>query len=276
MSGVIAGLTIGAVGLGIAGAQLIGGGGGEEAQQQATNAQLQAERERLAFEKDVRTENITAINDAVAAGLISLEEGNRLASEILQPLAGLQPLEEAQRLLEQGPGELSPQQQREFGRGVQALQTGFSRTSGGGISSRALENAQVFGQDFEARRLDEQLNRLIPFINLAVGARTGLANIASTGGLQEAQLQLGGAKALLGVPSEGIAETFSNIGQIQGSGIIQKQNVQTELLNNLFGIGSNVVEQGIQLFGGGTRTPRVNVAPGPPSKGSGPDLRLRA
>lgn len=262
-------VAIGTAAVVTAGATIYSSSQQSGAAEDATNAQLSAERQRLDFEKEVRAENITAINDAVSAGLISLEEGNRLASEILQPLAGLQPLEDAQRLLEQGPGALSPQQGREFDRGVQALQTGFSTTSGGGVSSRAMENAQIFGQDFEAKRLDEQLNRLIPFINIAVGARTSMANIESGGGVQEANLRMSGAQALSGLSSEGISNTFSNIGQIQGSGIIQQQNVQTELLNNLFGIGSDTVEKVIDLYGGGTRTPSVNVAPGPAVKDLG-------
>jgi len=246
MSGVMMAVGTGVAGLAIAGASIYGAGEQSKAIGESTAAQTEAAKESLAFQRQVREQNLQQIQEAVDAGLISIQEGNARAEALLQPLAGLQPLEQAQQLLTQGPGELTPQQSREFGRGTEALQAGFSRVSGGGVSSRALENAQIFGQDFEARRLDQQLNRLIPFINLATGARESLANLSSGGGVQEANLRLGGASALAGVPSQGIASTMSNIGQIQGAGAIQQANVTTDLLSNLTGIGGNLLNLGIQ------------------------------
>jgi hypothetical protein len=220
----------------------------------AARYQKEAAMEALWFQERVRKQNIAAIESAVERGEISLEEGNRRASEIMAPLAGLQPLEQYQDILARGPGELTPQQSREFGRGVEALQAGFSRTSGGGISSRALERAQEYGQDFASRRMDESLNRLVPLLNIMTGARTSQANLASDLGTQQAQLRMQGASALAGIPSEGIARSMSQIGQIGAAQSINQANVYSDLMENLSGIGSQFAEtwaRNPQLFSGG-------------------------
>lgn len=201
-------------------AAIIGGGAvlgasaiSSSAAKKATQSQVGAQRQSLAFQKQLL----------------------RQLQQRLKPLGGLQALTQARKLLRQGPGELSPQQEREFGRGIEALQAGFSRTSGGGVSSRALERAQQFGQDFAARRLDEELNRLLPFIDLAFRARAGSSGLSLA-------------------PS--VASTFGNIGQAQGIGALAQGNIQSNTLQSLFGQGgifSNLLSdapQQQQLFSG--------------------------
>lgn len=226
----------------------------------ATDAQQISNFLSLMFQGKVRKQNLDAIKEAVEKGLISIDEGYTQAQELLTPMIGLEPIEQMQELLTLGPGEMTSQQEREYQRGIEAAQGAYSRVSGGGVSSRALENLQMFGKDYEAQRLNDQLNRLMPLINIVLGTRTNLANLETGKGTQEANLMLGGASALAGVPSQGIAEGLQNIGTIEASGIISDQNVQTQLLNNLFGLGSNLTNLAIErpeLFSGG----KIKTAP---------------
>jgi hypothetical protein len=254
----------------IGGAALIGAGTAVYTSEQqagaiggAAAAQTTAAQDFAFWSQWQRVQNMNAINDAVTRGLISIEEGNTQADRLLAPLADMGALDRFTGLIDRGPGELSPSETREFNRGIEAMQAGFSTTSGGGVSSRALENAQIFGQDFAAKRLDAQLNRLIPLINIAVGAQTRRADIAAGEGVQEANLRFSGAQALSGLGSSPIAQAASDIGNIQANQITQQQNVQTDLLSNLTGIGSNVADLFIQnpnLF-----SRRLNTNQPPPS-----------
>jgi hypothetical protein len=235
-----------------AGGGVAGGMLGSQGAESAAAAQTEAARGQIFFDMVVRNENIAAINDAVDRGIISIQEGNRLAQETLRPLAtqplgGFDAMGRFQKTLDRGPGDLSAAEQRQFGRGVQALQAGFSTVSGGGGSSRAFENAIMFGQDFEAKRLDQALNRLLPLVNLEAGLRSqatqNIANIQATGGLQEAQTRLGGASALAGIPTQGISQTIGQMGQIGAAGAINQANVQREMIGNILQ-GVNTAAQG--------------------------------
>lgn len=125
--------------------------------------------------------------------------------------AGVNALARAEKLFEMGPGELTPQQERQFGRGIEAVQAASSKISGGGVSSRMLENAMTYGRDFEIRRFNEELNRLMPLLqmgqetsaiqaalrgqsaNLLTNLTTTGARFAAEEGVTLADLELEGA-----------------------------------------------------------------------------------
>lgn len=110
--------------------------------------------------------------------------------------AGINALERAEQIFQAGPGELAPWEQREFGRGIEALQAASSKVSGGGVSSRMLENAMRFGQEFATSRRERYLNKLVPFLELGETAALGQASL---------EAQRGNVLATLGTTQAGLA-----------------------------------------------------------------------
>ena len=159
----------------------------------------------------------TAFNQARAdlkAGGMQIQDLYVSGIEELKPYsqAGVTMLGKALTLMAEGPGELTPQQQREFQRGIEAVQAVSSKVSGGGVSSRMMENAMTFGQDYAISRFNEEMARYMPFITLGeTAASASGALVASQAATQanllttQAQLaaQKGGALAELGM--QGVA-----------------------------------------------------------------------
>jgi hypothetical protein len=191
---------------------------------------------------DFLRENRADIAEAVEAGLIDLEQGFNLAMQELQPLTGLEEYNQARGLLAD-PSSLAerPSYQFQFGQGTEALQGAFSRGSGGGLSGRGVQAAQQFGQNLASTALDQELQRLFPFINTAVQARGNISQLEASRGSAIANLRLGGATGQANVSGQyapGIAAGMQNQGLIQANQAIQGANVQTGLLSNLANVGT--------------------------------------
>lgn len=268
-----------AAGIGAVGS-IITGRSASKAAKQATaqqavgqEQQIAFQRESLAFQKQFLAQNRADLAQAVDAGLIDLETAFQQAQQQLQPFGDIGAFQQAQELLTRGAGPLLPHEERAFGRGVEALQAGFSRVSGGGVSSRALERAQQFGQDFARSRVTERLNQLLPFVNLGAQGRANLANLSTGFGQQQAQLRLGGAQTAAGVGAQavpGIAATFGNIGAgfgnigaIQAQGTVAQQNAFAKSLTDIIQQNPNIAQNIAGLFKSPQASPGFGALPAP-------------
>lgn len=232
---------IGGAALGAGGSMLAAKSQGD-AVESAAASQSASNIAATQMQLDFLRENRADIAEAVEAGLIDLDQGFNLAISELQPLTSLDELNQARRLLVD-PSSLAnrPSYQFQYGQGVEALQSAFSRGSGGGLSGRGLMEAQRFGQNLASTALDQELNRLFPFINTAVQARSNIGQLQASRGSSMANLRLGGATGQANVSGQyapGIAAGMQNQGLIQANQAIQGANVQTGLLSNLVNVGT--------------------------------------
>ena len=242
---------------------------------QARKASANAERARLTQQQraiDFLRENRQDLAQAVQEGRVDLNTAFDEAISQLDPLTDLTAFNQALEILQLGPGELTPQLQREFERGEQAIQGAFSRVSGGGVSSRALEVASQFGQDFAARRLNEELARLAPFINLSTGARENVAELETLRGRSLANLGIRGAESRASLGRD-IATGITNLGTIRAEGITERSNVKqavtADLINRGIGLATGGLSSGVQqltgLFTGGRAPADLSLARGLPN-----------
>ena len=153
-----------------------------------------------------------------------------------------------------------PSTRQQLKTGVEAMQAGFSRTSGGGISGPSLAAVTEYGQNFASLSLDRELARLQPLIDIGVGAKTNIANLQQAKGASIANLRMGGAtgEANVGammIPS--IARMTQEQGAYAAGKVINQANIQSNLAT---GIGSNISSMLAlyalrpELFSGGANT----------------------
>lgn len=211
--------------------------------------------------RDARAE-VTRLEQGIQAGQAQGQGFNipqeRTAFGQLEPFGNLDAFNQALELINRGAGPLLPHEERAFGRGVESLQAGFSRTSGGGVSSRALERAQQFGSDFERSRVTDRLNQLLPLINVSTQGRANLANLATGFGQQTADLRLRGAlgSAQLGsAATPGITASFGNIGQAQAQGTLAQADIFGKTLNEIVSGTTGLQNQLGGLFSSRQPTP---------------------
>jgi hypothetical protein len=157
-----------------------------------------------------------------------LETGYGEAIEQLQPLTGLEEYNAARQLLRDPNAIMErPSTQFQFGQGVEALQSAYSRTSGGGASGQSMKAAVEYGQNFASMALDAELNRLFPFANTAIEARGNIANL---------QQGLGTARANV---TQNLGTNLANLYQGLGTGKAGiSQNEWTNVANLLQGLGT--------------------------------------
>ena len=206
---------------------------------------------QLQYLREVRAD----IAAAVEAGQLDLNTAFALATGQLEPMAGLEEYNAARGLLADPSSLMNrPSNIFQYNQGIEAMQSAFSRTSGGGVSGPSMQAAIQYGQNFASTALDAELNRLFPFINTAIQARTNLANVAQNWGTAAANLGVGGAGGIANVtgqiiPSvaQGITGTGQNIaaltqqgGQIAATNAVQQANIQTGLYSNIADMGTNM------------------------------------
>lgn len=232
-----------------AGAGYLASRGQTRAATESTNIQLEALREQRA--------DLAA---AVDAGIIDLDSAYEAAIGELQPLAtaGMEEMNVARKLLMDPSAIMDrPGTRFQMEQGTEALQAAFSRTSGGGLSGRAIKAATEYGQNFAATALDRELARLQPFINIGVTAKTNIAQMGVGLGTSKANIRLG-----LGTQ---LANLTGQAGQVSGALPITKQNITTDLLSGLTGQGTNILSLMAlrpDLFGGGGTKPKPAAAGG--------------
>lgn len=247
-----------------AGAMVYSSGQTSKTASRATNAQTNAQNYATQMQMEFLWQTREDIAEAVEAGLIDLETGFNEAMGQFQPLTGLEEYNAAKQLL-QDPSSIMdrPSVQFQYGQGVDALQSAYSRSSGGGVSGAAMKGAMEYGQNFASTALDAELNRLFPFINTAIGARTNIANLQQGLGTAQANLRVGGVTQTAGITGQqmpSIAQGIANQGNIAASGMINQANIQTGLYSNLANMGTNMAmmyatNPGLFSGGGGGSPP---------------------
>lgn len=214
--------------------------GQEDAIASAGAAQERATQESIAFQKDKLEQISGELSAAVDAGLIDLNTAYDLATQQLQPFGGTQALEQARGILAD-PSQVmqDPIVQMQLQRGERGLGNLLSKTTGGGLSSDAMERAMQFNQQFAGEKVNEALGRLMPFINLESQAQQNLSNLDVGRGTALANLRLGGASSLAGTTQgmvPGISQSLQDIGTIQGRTQIAQSNVMPQMLNTFANI----------------------------------------
>lgn len=232
---IVAGAVIGA------GAGMYGADRASKASEEAAGMMSESAAAAAEVQMQWLRENEANIAAAVDQGIIDLETGFNAAIRELMPMASLDELNTAKQLIADPESLMKrPSTQHQFKTGVEAMQAGFSRTGGGGVSGPALAAATEYGQNFASLQLDRELARLQPLIDIGVGARTNIANIQQSRGASLANLRLGGAtgKANIGAAViPGIARMTQQQGGYAAGNVINQANIQGSLVG---GISSNI------------------------------------
>jgi hypothetical protein len=233
-----------------------------KAARQAASIQAGSQNQATAMQMEYLWQTREDIAEAVDAGLIDLDTGFNMAIEQFEPLTGLEEYNTARQLLRDPSAIMDrPSTQFQYGQGIDALQSAFSRTSGGGVSGPAMKGAVEYGQNFASMALDAELNRLFPFINTAIGARSNMANLYQGLGTSKANLRVGGVTQTAGIVGQqmpSITQGIANQGNIAASGMINQANIRTGLYSNLAGMGTNMAmlyatNPGLFSSGGGSQ-----------------------
>jgi hypothetical protein len=230
----------------VAAGALISGGIGylsskssSKAAEKASDAQVESQDKSMELQLEFLREQRADIAEAVEAGLIDINEGINMAISEMRPEEQLGAIQNYASLL-QDPNAIfdRPGVQFQFDQGVEAMQAGFSKTAGGGVSGPSLKAATEYGQNYASLALDDELRRLEPLMNIETAARTRISNLEADRGRMEANLRLGGAAGLsnaTGAAAPGMAATITNSGNAQAGKYINQANANTALMSNLAG-----------------------------------------
>lgn len=210
------------------------------AQSQAA-ATMQSTQMQLDYLRET-DENIAA---AVEQGLIDLDTGFNMAIQQLQPMTGMEEYNAARGLLQDPSSVMDrPSVQWQYDQGIDAMQSAFSVSSGGGISGQGLAAAQKYGQNLASTALDAELNRLFPFINISNQARSQIAGVEAGRGQMAANLRVGGATKtaqITGQAIPGIAQGIQSQGDIAAAAGINQANVYANNMSNMANLGSGAL-----------------------------------
>ena len=280
------------------GAAIIGSKSASRASVQATEIQAEAQGEATAETREQFDIVRADLQKALDQGLIDLDTANKVAEgfltggfeqarnilaetitgqpggglvdDRLPPGAGLEELNLARGFLRDPSRALElPGVQFQFEQGERALENILSKSTGGAVSGDIIKAAQEFGQNFASTKLDEAINRLVPFIDVGLETRTNLAtlgleegetlaNLASTLGINLANLRssaASGQAATAQAFTPLLASGLSRVGDIEAGGRIRESNININLANQLSRTGSTAIEQLIETGVGRGRAP---------------------
>lgn len=225
----------------------------------ATSSQASADAtaQQLSYLREVRAD----IADAVDQGLIDLDTGFNMALQSLNQVPtnnynmSQQYIDQARNLIE-NPDQImeNPALQYQYNRGIDALQAGFSRTSGGGLTGNMIEAAQEYGQNFAAQALDTELNRLMTMANSQFRVEdmitsreaekfTNIANLWSGLGTTKASTRIAGATQTGNVTNamgNAVSNNILTQGDIAANAGINQANVSSNMLSNVAGSVSDM------------------------------------
>lgn len=224
---IIGGAIIGAVGAGIASSRQ--SSAIENAASTSAEATQRANEMQLAFlqEQDANMAR------AVSSGLVDLDTGFNMAIKALGPQYDA--IGQYINLLK-NPNQVmnNPGVKFQYNQGIKALQTGFSRTSGGGLSGNVVAAAERYGQNFASTALDSALARLDPLI----ANQIRFALLYKQEGIAKANLKIGkaNASANLGAPiMSSIASNTISGGNTAAQAMIAQGNVAANNILNITG-----------------------------------------
>lgn len=221
----------------IGGSALVGGIASSAMSADAAEEQAEAygssQAMQLRFLREVRAD----IADAVENGLIDLDTGYNMAIKSIQPLSQLGALADYQELLQNPEAVMNrPGIQYQYGQGIEALQSAYSRSSGGGLSGASMKAATEYGQNFAASALDRELARLSPLVDIETGALTNMANIYQNQGQSKSNLRISGATGsgnITNAASQSIAGSMNQAGEAAASSTVNQANILNEVLSQL-------------------------------------------
>jgi hypothetical protein len=216
---------------------IMGGNAASDAAAASANASTKAVELQLEYLRETRAD----IAEAVEKGLIDLDTGFNMAISQMGSLTDLTEYNAYKGLLADPSSVMNRATNKyQYQQGLEALQAAFSKS--GGLSGISMKSATEYGQNFAAQALDEELNRLLPMINISTGAIQNVANLYSNLGSSKANLRVGGATStanLTGSTIANVANTIQNQGAINASSMINEANLQNSLFSNLAGLATN-------------------------------------
>lgn len=232
-------------GAAIAGAAALGGlasgfGASNAAAASVEAAKIQAEamKEATKMQLDYLREVRADLAEAVEKGLIDLDTAFQAARDSIDP-GDFNAIQSYVDLVKNPESVMDrPGIRFQYNQGIDALQSSFSRTSGGGLSGRMIKAAEEYGQNFASAALDAELARLNPLI----ANQTNISNLYSSEGTAKANLRVGGAGQVAGVTGQMVPSIAAGIqaqGNAAASGVINKANAWTNFASNISDIASD-------------------------------------
>lgn len=222
-----------------------------DAAKTSAKASTAATEMQLAFLRENRAD----IAEAVERGMMDLDSGFSMAISELRgiptgPYAAEGEINQARALLN-NPDSIKDRgsYKFQFGQGIEALQSGFSKSGGGGVSGRTMKAAEEYGQNFAATMLDQEINRLFGVAGQSfnmenadrqnqIGQINNIASLFQNLGSQKANLRVGAASQtanLTGNTANAVAQNTVNTGLMNADAVIQKSNALTQGVSNAAG-----------------------------------------
>lgn len=232
-------------GTAILGAALIGAAGSlysgsqqskaiNKASGQSTSGMLAATEMQLKFLREMRAD----IAKAVEEGLLDLDEGFNMAIKSLGPKYDA--VAEYINLLKDPSKVMTrPGVQFQYNQGINALQTGYSKVSGGGLSGDIIASAQEYGQNFAAMALDKELARLTPLIQTQMNR----ASLYSQEGMAKSNLRVGGTTGTWNLATPMInsaAQGMMAASNTQAQATLGQANTATNTMGSITGTISDL------------------------------------
>lgn len=199
------------------------------------------------LQEGVRTGLITLdkANEAATAYLTGgYEEARNVLQEAYAPFTDPWAFNLAREYLEDpSKVETLPGYEWQREQGMKALGQIEAKRTGGGLTGQGIKEAERFGQEFAATKIDEALARLMPFANLGVTSATGLGTAISGLSTEEAN-RLAGVTERLGISRANLGINLgTQLANITGQTIpLSTQNIlgQAGIQSDAIAAGSNV------------------------------------
>jgi hypothetical protein len=188
---------------------------------------------------DYLNQNRGDIASAVDAGLIDINTGYAKAIADLKPLVdqGLVSLADYNQLLQDPSAIMNrPSTQFQYNQGLSSLQTGFSKSTGGGLSGNIVAAAQQYGQNFASQNLDAELARLSPLISIGANAIGQTSTLNANQGNAAANLRISGTSQMntnAQLATGAIGNAAATTAASQTANSINQGNTFNSLLSNL-------------------------------------------
>ncbi len=206
----------------------------ENAAQTSANSSNYATQMQMDYLRSVRKD----IAGAVEAGVMDIDTGFKIAMKSLGP--EYDAVNQYINLIQNPAAVMKrPGVQFQYQQGIDALQSGFSKTTGGGLSGNIVAAAQQYGQNFAATTLDAELSRLEPLVNLQLTR----AQYANQAGANKANIRIGGATGSGNIGASvmpGIASTITNAGNATAQGIVASAGATNAAIGGITGTISDV------------------------------------
>ena len=217
------------VAVAVGGAAVVGGAASYYGTKKQAGAVESGTRMSVASLERMQDKQLQLLQEAVDRGEIDINEAYTIAQDLIDPLANkaLSYMEDPSQIWD------LPGVEFQFQQGEKALENILSKTSGGGLSGRGIKAAIEYGQGFASTKINEALNRIMPYIGMS-------ASLATDKGRNLANLRIAGA----GGQASAVGQAGSAISQAYGAQGTNLANITGGMYSNI----SNVLSSGAENY----------------------------